>query len=38
MERQVILLEDLIDVFGQERGQVLKDVDQWGQGRPPRAL
>jgi len=35
MERQVILLEDLIDVFRQELGHVLEDVDQPGPGRPP---
>ena len=35
MERQVILLEDLIDVFRQELGHVLEDVDGRGPGRPP---
>ncbi len=35
MKRQVILLEDLIDVFGQELGHVLEDVDSPGPGRPP---
>ena len=35
MERQVILLEDLIDVFEQELGHVLEDVDSPGSGRPP---
>jgi hypothetical protein len=35
MKRQVILLEDLIDVFGQELGHVLEDVDHQGPGRPP---
>jgi IS5 family transposase len=35
MERQVILLEDLIDVFEQELGHVLEEVDQPGPGRPP---
>ena len=35
MERQVILLEDLIDVFTEELGYVLEDVDQPGPGRPP---
>ena len=35
MERQVILLEDLIDVFAEELGHVLEDVDQPGPGRPP---
>jgi len=35
MERQVILLEDLIDVFRQELGHVLETVDQRGPGRPP---
>jgi len=35
MKRQVILLEDLIDVFGQELGHVLEEVDQRGPGRPP---
>jgi len=35
MERQVILLEDLIDVFAEELGSVLRAVDQPGPGRPP---
>ena len=35
MKRQVILLEDLIDVFEQELGHVLETVDQRGPGRPP---
>ena len=35
MERQVVLLEDLIEVFRQELGHVLEDVDQPGPGRPP---
>jgi IS5 family transposase len=35
MERQVILLEDLIDVFEQELGHVLETVDSPGPGRPP---
>jgi IS5 family transposase len=35
MKRQIILLEDLIDVFEQELGHVLDDVDQPGPGRPP---
>jgi hypothetical protein len=35
MKRQVILLEDLIDVFRQELGHVLEDVDEPGPGRPP---
>jgi len=35
MKRQVILLEDLIDVFVQELGHVLEDVDSPGPGRPP---
>jgi transposase len=35
MKRQVILLEDLIDVFVQELGHVLEDVDPPGPGRPP---
>jgi IS5 family transposase len=35
MKRQVILLEDLIDVFEQELGHVLEDVDSPGPGRPP---
>jgi IS5 family transposase len=35
MKRQVILLEDLIDVFEQELGHVLEDVDQPSPGRPP---
>jgi len=35
MERQVILLGDLIDVFAEELGHVLKVVDQPGPGRPP---
>ena len=35
MERQVILLEDLIDVFKQELGHILKEVDPPGPGRPP---
>ena len=35
MERQVILLEDLIDVFAEELGHVLEAVDQPGPGRPP---
>jgi hypothetical protein len=35
MKRQVILLEDLIDVFGRELGHVLEDVDHQGPGRPP---
>ena len=35
MDRQVILLEDLITVFRQELGHVLEDVDQPGPGRPP---
>jgi hypothetical protein len=35
MDRQVILLEDLIDVFRQELGHVLEGVDQPGPGRPP---
>ncbi len=35
MKREVILLEDLIDVFRQELGHVLEDVDPPGSGRPP---
>ena len=35
MDKQVILLEDLITVFRQELGHVLEDVDQPGPGRPP---
>jgi IS5 family transposase len=35
MEREVILLEDLIEVFRQELGHVLEDVDGRGPGRPP---
>jgi hypothetical protein len=35
MKRQVILLEDLIDIFRQELGHVLEDVDPPGPGRPP---
>jgi hypothetical protein len=35
MNRQVILLEDLIEVFKQELGYVLEDVDPPGPGRPP---
>jgi len=35
MKRQVILLEDLIDVFKQELGHILEDVDPPGPGRPP---
>jgi hypothetical protein len=35
MERQVILLEDLIDVFRQELGHVLENVDKPGPRRPP---
>jgi DNA-binding Lrp family transcriptional regulator len=35
MKRQVILLEDLIDVFEQELGHVLEDVDPPSPGRPP---
>ncbi len=35
MKRQVILLEDLIDVFGEELGHVLEDVDSPEPGRPP---
>jgi hypothetical protein len=35
MERQVILLEDLIDVFRQELGHVFEAVDPPGPGRPP---
>lgn len=35
MERQVILLEDLIDVFAEELGHVMEAVDQPGPGRPP---
>jgi IS5 family transposase len=35
MERQVILLEDLIEVFKDELGHVLEDVDSPGPGRPP---
>jgi hypothetical protein len=35
MERQVILLEDLIKVFKDELGHVLETVDSPGPGRPP---
>ena len=35
MKRQVILLEELIDVFEQELGHVLEDVDSPGPRRPP---
>ncbi len=35
MKRQVILLEDLIDVFRQELDHILEDLDQQGPGRPP---
>ena len=35
MERQVILLWDLIDVFREELGHVLDAVDSPGPGRPP---
>lgn len=35
MERQVILLGNLIDVFAEESGHVLKVVDQPGPWRPP---
>ena len=35
MKRQVILLEDLIEVFKQELGHVLEDMDPPGPGRPP---
>jgi hypothetical protein len=35
MERQVILLEDLIDVFEQELGHVFEAVNPPGPGRPP---
>lgn len=35
MNRQVILLEDLIDVFRQELGHILEDVDSPGPGRSP---
>lgn len=33
MERQVILLEELIEVVEQELGHVLAEVDQRGPGR-----
>jgi len=35
MKRQVIPLEDLIEVFEQELGHVLEEVDPPGLGRPP---
>jgi len=35
MKRQVILLEDLIDVFKQELSPILENVDPPGPGRPP---
>jgi hypothetical protein len=35
MDRQVILLEDLIEVFEQELGHVLEERDPKGPGRPP---
>ena len=35
MERQVILLEDLIEVFEQELGHVFEAVEPKGPGRPP---
>ena len=35
MKRQVIMLEDLIDVFRQELGHVLENVDQRSPGWSP---